>query len=328
MMVSQIHSGRSRTSSMDVAKLLAQWRAQPPEQWLGVANRYLPPGITAVLVIAIAYQLAGLTWALVPGSSGAMIVVPAAPSSAPANQALGDYSALSSSHLFGEAPKQSSTAVIQPAVVDAPDTTLSVTLKGILAFDSEGRGTVIISSNSGEDRTYQVGQEIENANGTTLNSVYADRVLLNRGDRLETLRLPKQQGTGPAGSPATRAGASFLPPAAAPAQNDTLRQVISQNATKLTDIIRLAPAIDGGQVVGFRVNPGRDKETFEALGLKAGDVVTDINGTVLDDPGKGLQVFESLGEATMANVTVLRDGSPQVIVIDTSQLQNLREGRE
>src|SRR5882672_5130775 len=115
MMVSQIHSGRSRTSSMDVAKLLAQWRAQPPEQWLGVANRYLPPGITAVLVIAIAYQLAGLTWALVPGSSGAMIVVPTAPSSgAPASQALGDYGALSSSHLFGEAPKQSSTAVIQP----------------------------------------------------------------------------------------------------------------------------------------------------------------------------------------------------------------------
>jgi hypothetical protein len=39
-------------------------------------------------------------------------------------------------------------------------------------------------------------------------------------------------------------------------------------------------------------------------------------------------VFESLGEATMANVTVVRDGSPQVIVIDTTQLQNLREGRE
>src|ERR1044072_1852112 len=63
MMVSQIHSGRSRTPRMDVAKLFARWREQPPEQLLGVANSYLPPGVTAVLVIAIAYQLAGLTWA-------------------------------------------------------------------------------------------------------------------------------------------------------------------------------------------------------------------------------------------------------------------------
>jgi general secretion pathway protein C len=315
---------------MDVAKLLARWREQPPEQWLGAANRYLPPSVTAVLVIAIAYQLAGLTWALVPAAgSGAAIVVPAAlgSPSKPSNQGLGDYAALSSAHLFGEAAKESMAAVVQPAVVDAPDTTLSLTLTGILAIGGEGKGLVSISSNRGEDRTYQVGQEIENANGSTLNSVFDDRVLLNRGDRLETLRLPKQPSTGAAGSP-SRAASSFMPPAAAPAQNDSLRQVISQNASKLTDVIRLAPAIDGGQVVGFRVNPGRDKDTFEALGLKAGDVVTDINGTQLDDPSKGLQVFESLGEATMANVTVVRDGSPQVIVIDTTQLQNLREGRE
>ena len=86
--------------------------------------------------------------------------------------------------------------------------------------------------------------------------------------------------------------------------------------------MRLAPHVQEGQVVGFRVNPGRDRATFEALGLQAGDVVTDINGTVLDDPSQGLQVFQSLGESTQANVTVLRDGVPQVIVIDTTQLQS------
>jgi len=59
-----------------------------------------------------------------------------------------------------------------------------------------------------------------------------------------------------------------------------------------------------------------------------GDVVTDINGVVLNDQSRGLQAFEALGEATMANVTVLRDGVPQVLVIDTSQLQNIGEHRE
>ena len=49
---------------------------------------------------------------------------------------------------------------------------------------------------------------------------------------------------------------------------------------------------------------------------------------MLDDPSQGLQVFQSLGETTQANVTVLRDGVPQVIVIDTTQLQSLQENRE
>ena len=96
-------------------------------------------------------------------------------------------------------------------VIDAPETTLSLTLKGILAIEADGKGSVIISSNRGEDKTYQVGQSIEGADGATLHSVYADRVLLDRNGRLETLRLPKELPA--SGSPT--AMASPLPQAAA-----------------------------------------------------------------------------------------------------------------
>jgi general secretion pathway protein C len=304
---------------MDVAKRLADWKDQPPEQWFTAINRYLPPIATALIVIAIAYQLAQLTWTLVPGSASA-----AAPASRPAtddNAAPStDLSGLTDSHLFGEAAEQAAPVVTE--VIDAPETTLSLTLKGILAVEADGKGSVIISSNRGDDKTYQVGQSIDGADGATLHSVYADRVLLDRNGRLETLRLPKELPA--SGSPT--AMASPLPQAAAP--SGSLREVISENATRLQDIVRLAPHVQEGQVVGFRVNPGRDRAAFEALGLRAGDVVTDINGTVLDDPSQGLQVFQSLGETTQANVTVLRDGVPQVIVIDTTQLQGLRENRE
>src|SRR4029077_10593004 len=54
---------------MDLSKYLGQWKEQSPEQWLRTANRYLPPGATAILVLAIAYQLAALTWLLVPGGA-------------------------------------------------------------------------------------------------------------------------------------------------------------------------------------------------------------------------------------------------------------------
>jgi general secretion pathway protein C len=306
---------------MDVAKRLTDWRNQPPEQWLTSVNRYLPPGVTALLVVAIAYQLATLTWALVPGSVPSALPA-AGRGDTPAAEPV-DFSVLLGSRLFGEAAEQP-TAAPAAAVIDAPDTTLSLTLKGILSTEGDPHGVATISSNRGEDRNYRVGQTIDGADGATLHSVYADRVLLDRSGQLETLRLPKEL-------PAAGAGFAAMPmPQAAPSPPDggSLRETIAENASRITDIVRVAPHVQEGQVVGFRVNPGRDRATFEALGLRPGDVVTDINGTVLNDPSQGLQVFQSLGETTQANVTILRDGVPQTVVIDTSQLQSLQENRQ
>jgi general secretion pathway protein C len=312
---------------MDLAKRLGQWKEQSPEQWVRTANRYLPPGGVAILVLAIAYQLSALTWVLAPGAPPPVRTrsTPAPDSANDASEAA-DVEALLNAHLWGEADKAPPAPVVEN-VTDAPDTTLSLDLRGILSSgDADPNGQAIIAANRGEDKTYRVGQAIDNASGTKLYSVYWDRVLLDRGDHVETLRLPKEL----LGAPAPRARTPMMAPpvAAAPAANETLRNVISNNAARLTDIIRLAPQIDQGKTVGFRVQPGKDRPTFDALGLVPGDVVTEINGVRLDDASKGLQAFEALGEATMANVTVLRDGSPQALVIDTTQLQGIKENRQ
>src|SRR5262245_44861014 len=99
---------------MDVAKRLAEWRDRPPEQWFTTVNQYLPPGVTAVLVIAIAYQLATLTWALVPGSTPAAAPAPRAVDGATAPTS--DYGPLTGAHLFGEAAEQPEVAAV-PAPV-------------------------------------------------------------------------------------------------------------------------------------------------------------------------------------------------------------------
>ncbi|HLF10754.1 MAG TPA: type II secretion system protein GspC, partial [Gammaproteobacteria bacterium] len=276
-----------------------------------------------VLVVAIAYQLAVLTWRVVPGATtqGSLPTTIVTDSSATVTQRSLDFGDLTQSHLFGEAPVEAAPST--QTVVDAPDTTLSLRLTGIIYGEGGIPSQAIIGSNSDQEKTYQIGHALDGANGATLHAVYGDRVILNRNGRLETLRQPQEL---------SRAGPTLPPrPLAAaptPEQSGSLRQVISANASRLADIMRIQPHVEEGQVVGFRINPGRNREAFETLGLQAGDVVTDINGTVLDDPSRGLQVFEALGEATMANVTVLRNGVPQLIVIDTSQLQSLQENRE
>jgi hypothetical protein len=103
-----------RNIQMDVAKHLAQWQEQSPEQWVRAANRYLPTAITFILVVVIAYELSRLTWAMVPGA-----VPTAAPpagraaNSAPVAGASSNYDTLAAAHLFGEAPKEG----LRPVVV-------------------------------------------------------------------------------------------------------------------------------------------------------------------------------------------------------------------
>lgn len=309
---------------MDVARRLARFKDQPPEQWLKQANRVLPPLVCAVLVLAIASELATLTWRILPGAAVDAPAPEVATSAEAASASAGpSYERLTESHLFGAAPEIDATPVAVQEFVDAPDTTLNLELTGIVSRKESEIGQAIIAGGRGESRTYSVGDTIENASGAVLHAVFYDRVLLNRSGRLETLRLPKEP-TGRAAAAPTARPAPFV----ADRGSGSLREVISDNASRITDVIRLAPHLEQGEMIGFRLNPGRDREAFSALGLEAGDVVTDINGTVLNDPSAGLQVFEALGEATMANVTVVRGGVPQVIVIDTSQLQSLTENSQ
>lgn len=314
---------------MDAAKTLARWKELAPEQWIAAANRVLPPVVTGALVLALAYELAALTWALVPSGDP----VPPAPEVAPpASGARAEardpgLDALAGAELFGEPPAEAPAASEQ--VVDAPDTTLSLQLTGIVARGTSGeRGQAIIASSRDEEKIYSVGDTIDSTNGATLHAVYSDRIILNRGaGRLEALRLPRELAAQAAGG--RRTSTARPPSSSASGQGPgALRDVISDNASQITEVIRPSPQIEGGEVIGFRVNPGRNREAFDALGLEPGDVVTDVNGTALNDASAGLKLFESLGEASMANVTVLRDGSSQVLVVDMSQIENLAENME
>jgi general secretion pathway protein C len=307
---------------MDVATHILQWKEHPPEEWARAANRYLPHIVSALLILALANKLAEMTWAVIPGtppSAPAPVVSGSTSRAAPVTPDL-NFASISASHLFGEA--SATPAPVAQSVVDAPDTNLNLELRGIMSTKDSESGWAIIADSRSQERTYFIGDPIEGSGGTVLHAVYGDRVILNRSGNLETLRLPKDISAN-AVTMTSQAGAAL--PTVAPA---SLQDVISQNASRITDIIRVAPQIEQGQMVGFRINPGQARDQFDALGLQPGDVVTDINGTAMTDPSRGLEVFEALGEATVANVTIVRNGQPEVLAIDTSQLAGLAEGRQ
>lgn len=290
------------------------------ERILAFVNGRLPGIVALVLVVLIGWQLAQLVWMLVPGSATGDPVTapPAALSSAQGAGAATatDAEVIAASHLFGEASAE-------PVVVEGPkqitedleETTLALTLKGTMAGTDNRLTIAIIADNRNEEKIYSIGDAV--TAGTTLEAVYADQVVLNRNGILESLKLPKDLPTSSAPPVRRQTTASRT---AAPTQSASIQNVLTQNATKLADVIRPTPYFVAGQQQGYRVYPGRNRKQFAALGLRPGDLIKDIDGASLTDPQQAMQIFQNLGSADQVSVTVERNGQPEVIVLSTSQL--------
>ena len=273
---------------MDFATRLFHWRQVAPEHWAKAANRYLPPAVSALLILALSWQAARLTWALIPGAPADAplpVVSPRAPElSGPTTQSI-DITRIMDSDLFG-AVSSESVAPVAVSVLEAPETTLNLQLKATVSDTLENRrGAAIIASGQVE-KTYTVSDVIEGAGGAQLHAIYSDRVILNRAGRLETLSLPAEYTS-------ANAGAVYAAPPIPLPGNTTLRSVISDNASRINEIVRVAAHIEQGRMIGFRLNPGEQPEQFAALGFQPGDVVTEINGTAMSDPSRGLQVLRA-----------------------------------
>jgi len=286
------------------------------ERALAAANRLLPRWVALALVVAIAWQLAGVIWMLMPGSnvSGTPIVPPAQISRAQNNSSnLVDVQLIANSHLFGEANAEEVTVVVQENYEDLAETRLSLSLKGTIASPSDNASIAIIADNQNEEKIYVIRDTI--APGATLHAIYADRVVLNRGGTLEVLKLPKEfpQGVAPVRRNTTTIART------AP-NSGSLQNVLATNVTKIADIIRPTPYAPGGQMQGFKVYPGRDRQKFAALGLRPGDLIKDIDGASLTNIAQAQQIFQNLGTKDQVSVTVERNGKSEVLILKTSQL--------
>lgn len=292
------------------------------ERTLAAANQLLPKWVAVVLVIAIAWQLARIIWLLVPGSSaGDATITPPAQLRTPGAQASGqvDVQSIAGAHMFGQASGEAVVQALPESYEELAETRLSLKLTAAIAATDQEAAFAIIQDNRNEQKVYSIGNTV--APGTTLHAVYTDRVVLNRSGTLEVLKLPKDF---PKGAVTRRNSTSVSRTATNPR---SIQTVVSQNATRLADVIRPTPYYVSGQMQGYRVYPGRNRKQFAALGLRPGDLIKDIDGAALTNPQQATQIFQNLGSAEQVSVTVERNGQPEVLVLRTDQL-NLDEEDE
>ena len=222
-----------------------------------------------------------------------------------------DIGRIVNAHLFGLAGAPASGET-DPASVAA--TQMNLVLAGTIAHADPEKGFAIVGESAATARVYAVGKTI--TGGTKLHSVYPDRVILDRGGKLEALILPKKFQGG--GMSAARPVAAAPPPD--PMMGQRLQNLAAQNPGAITEVIRPQPVFANGQQRGYRVYPGRNRQQFSQRGLMPGDLVTAINGTPLDDPARGMEILQSINSAAQVTVTVERNGQSTQVNINTAQV--------
>ena len=75
--------------------------------------------------------------------------------------------------------------VLSEVVIDAPETTLGLTLYGITFYEESKNSSAILGFNSNQQRSYKVGDEI--SNGVLIDFIEKDRVIINREGNLESV---------------------------------------------------------------------------------------------------------------------------------------------
>jgi type II secretion system protein C len=192
---------------------------------------------------------------------------------------------------------------------DLAETSLNLALHGTW-IDAQG-GAAIIKTPDDKQGRFSVGDTI--TSGVTLERVYRDQVVINRGGVRESLRLVNREliaSQRPAEAVTTGSNADDA----------------SGGIASIGRIVIATPELDPVGNMRLTLRPAGDPEAFEALGLETGDILIAVdNSPIGADISKALETIASLQGKTTVTLSIERDGAVMPIKIslnDEAPAQN------
>ncbi len=277
--------------------------------WPVTAMRWGARATEAALVVILAFIAAQALWFVVYGDSVRALELNA-PSGAGGAEAaqISDLSSLADAGLFAARGGAEAEA---PRV--APETRLNLILRGVRRAVDPRAGAAFIEVPGEGQRSLSAGDEITDQ--VTLEEIYEDRVIINRRGVRESLYLSEEaarrarsRGANPAAR-TLQVQARNTAAQASPLSGEPIIALARElDAEDWIEGLRLAPELDGGDLVGFRIRETSHLEVLRAAGLRPGDVVTVLNGERLTGPeavSRAMALFESTDRIVL---TVQRDG--------------------
>lgn len=269
--------------------------------------------LMVALVAITAVLLGRLTWTVVEPQSvlPAPVAVGVAVAEGQSDGTSTGFADIASLSIFGTA-----AAGQRSAAINAPDTSLRWVLKGVLSDPDPARSAAILAPQGQPEKAYRVGASLPG--NVRLEQVLADRVILARDGKLETLRL-QRASLGAGKAPARHTAAlpqvdTNLTIAADGGVARIDREEWINNPQRFMEVVSATPVLVDGAMYGLEVSPARNAREFEAAGLQPGDVVTAVEGTPVAQINDYREILQTLTGNTVS-LSLDRNGEPMTITI-------------
>ena len=288
----------------------------------GLSRALYATGLGAVLVLAVLalWSAARLFWAVLPAEEATSVTPVIDPQTTLSERPAAGVD-VAELHLFGQVG-----ATLRPAMIEAPETQLNLTLLGTFTADQPDAGLAIVADESGDQNAYGAGDELPG--GATLREVHLNRVVIEYQGRLESLSLERagDAATGAAERTAqapaiARSGPRQLADVDWQAARDQAR-IDPEKLAALSQQIRALPFSENGEPIGIRLMASRDAQVLTRLGLRSSDIILSVNGIPLTDPSRQFELMNLLNSQSRFQVRLRRNGREMTLNVDASQLQN------
>ncbi|ASK36529.1 type II secretion system protein GspC [Alloalcanivorax mobilis] len=271
---------------------MIQWARRGNQQkWSGRLRIVM----ALLLLVLLAYVIAQTAWILWYGPSDAL-----PPSSLQqVRTAAGDnggrqlsQSQVEGWQLFGLYQQEAQNNNDRP--VDAPDTRLKLELLGLFQTRDRDKSSAIIAEKGKDAELYHIGDGIPG--NAKIDEIYADRVILRRQGRLETLRLNELSALG---------GVTQVTEPAPREPSPSPQTDLSQQRSAVIRQLGLKP-VSEGETQGYQIGAQAPKQLIEQVGLNQGDVIVSVNGYPLGTEDSDLAAMQSYQDTQAASIVVQR----------------------
>jgi general secretion pathway protein C len=242
-------------------------------------------------------------------------------------QPMSYYSIISGRNLFNTKP----AAEIKDESIDIgalKKTDLRLKLWGTVTGDDAGAYAVIEEAGTREQNLYRVGDTVQQA---TVKMILREKVVINVEGKDEILEIEEVVA---GGTKKKRASESFPRRKKKISENragGTRRQQASRNRPQRINLksaqikemledtdelmrqIKMRPHFEDGKPDGLTLSNIKPSSIFRKMGLRNGDVISNIDGEDIQTQNDAMQIFESLKSSSTVKLQVKRKGRLKTI---------------
>ncbi len=189
-------------------------------------------------------------------------------------------------------------------------------LLGVVIGTHEGVSAIVEELSSKRQLFFRLHDHIPDIGEIT--EIRRDGMVVRQGDQQELLELAASQIEQPPSAP-TPARSAATPPPGNPLRTVLDRRDVDQalgDLPKLLSQARAVPYVINGAMNGFRLDFIAPSSFYEKIGLKYGDVLQQVNGVEIRDPGTMLTLFQQLRNERAVKLDILRNNQRTTMNFD------------